>query len=137
MDGGYAARFVRRHSGLMEPDPLALQPGHFQRCTDRMVLQRVYYPGLLGDVFAGKRPKVAEDISRKDRRQPVENSRSYPATATGHVNFSRTTKVKSTALTRAADKEQRKCRSARRALVPHAHDQSLAWDVLNGKPQSL
>jgi WD40 repeat protein/uncharacterized caspase-like protein len=30
-----------------------------------------YYPGLLADVFAGKRPKVAEDVSKKDRRQPV------------------------------------------------------------------
>lgn len=30
-----------------------------------------YYPGLLGDVFAGKRPHVAQDVSKKDRRQPV------------------------------------------------------------------
>ena len=30
-----------------------------------------YYPGLLSDVFAGKRPKVALDISKKDRRQPI------------------------------------------------------------------
>jgi WD40 repeat protein/uncharacterized caspase-like protein len=30
-----------------------------------------YYPGLLADVFAGKRPKVAQDVSKKDRRQPV------------------------------------------------------------------
>lgn len=30
-----------------------------------------YYPGLLAEVFAGKRPRVAEDVSKKDRRQPV------------------------------------------------------------------
>lgn len=30
-----------------------------------------YYPGLLADIFAGKRPKVALDVSKKDRRQPV------------------------------------------------------------------
>jgi len=30
-----------------------------------------YYPGLLADVFNGKRPKVAQDVSKKDRRQPV------------------------------------------------------------------
>jgi hypothetical protein len=30
-----------------------------------------YYPGLLADVTAGKRPKVAQDVSKKDRRQPV------------------------------------------------------------------
>ncbi len=30
-----------------------------------------YYPGLLADIFAGKRPHVAQDVSKKDRRQPV------------------------------------------------------------------
>ena len=30
-----------------------------------------YYPGLLADVYFGKRPRVAQDISKKDRRQPV------------------------------------------------------------------
>jgi dipeptidyl aminopeptidase/acylaminoacyl peptidase len=30
-----------------------------------------YYPGLLADIFSGKRPRVAQDVSRKDRRQPV------------------------------------------------------------------
>ena len=29
-----------------------------------------YYPGLLADIFAGKRPKAPADISQKDRRQP-------------------------------------------------------------------
>ena len=29
-----------------------------------------YYPGLLNDIFAGKRPKAPTDISQKDRRQP-------------------------------------------------------------------
>ena len=28
-------------------------------------------PGLLADIFAGKRPRVAQDVSKKDRRQPV------------------------------------------------------------------
>jgi WD40 repeat protein len=30
-----------------------------------------YYPGLLSDIFAGKRPRIAQDVSKKDRRQPV------------------------------------------------------------------
>ena len=30
-----------------------------------------YYPGLLADIFAGKRPRVAQDVSKKDRRQPI------------------------------------------------------------------
>ena len=29
-----------------------------------------YHPGLLADIFAGKRPQAQSDISRKDRRQP-------------------------------------------------------------------
>lgn len=28
-----------------------------------------YYPGLLADIFNGKRPRVAQDVSKKDRRQ--------------------------------------------------------------------
>ena len=30
-----------------------------------------YHPGLLSDIFAGKRPKPAQDITKKDRRQPA------------------------------------------------------------------
>src|ERR1051325_10858974 len=30
-----------------------------------------YYPGLLADIFNGKRQKVAQDVSKKDRRQPI------------------------------------------------------------------
>ncbi len=30
-----------------------------------------YYPGLLAEILAGKTPKAPQDISRKDRRQPV------------------------------------------------------------------
>jgi WD40 repeat protein len=29
-----------------------------------------YAPGLLGDIFAGKRPQAAKDITERDRRQP-------------------------------------------------------------------
>jgi WD40 repeat protein len=29
-----------------------------------------YYPGLLADIFAGKRPQAPSDIAQKDRRQP-------------------------------------------------------------------
>jgi len=30
-----------------------------------------YHPGLLSDIFAGKRPKPSQDITKKDRRQPA------------------------------------------------------------------
>jgi WD40 repeat protein/uncharacterized caspase-like protein len=44
-----------------------------------------YYPGLLSDILAGKRPRVALDVSRKDRRQPVVKLSLVgdPASATG------------------------------------------------------
>ncbi len=32
-----------------------------------------YYPGLLAEIIAGKRPHAAQDISQKDRRQPKLN----------------------------------------------------------------
>ena len=30
-----------------------------------------YHPGLLSEVYGGKRPKVTQDVSKKDRRQPI------------------------------------------------------------------
>src|SRR4029079_6375160 len=30
-----------------------------------------YYPGLLSEIVHGKRPRVAQDVSKKDRRQPI------------------------------------------------------------------
>ena len=44
-----------------------------------------YYPGLLSEILAGKRPRVAQDVSRKDRRQPVVklSLAGEPAPATG------------------------------------------------------
>ncbi|HCX29960.1 MAG TPA: hypothetical protein DHU55_09370, partial [Blastocatellia bacterium] len=68
-----------------------------------------YYPGLLSDIFAGKRPQVAQDMSRKDRRQPIVKlsiapepaSASGPATAVA----SRTVKVRIDVTDAPADKD--------------------------------
>src|SRR5262249_17307895 len=61
-----------------------------------------YYPGLLSEVIAGKRPKVAQDISKKDRRQPVVKL----STGAGTENLStRTIKVKIDIADAAADKD--------------------------------
>src|SRR3989441_11048111 len=65
-----------------------------------------YYPGLLGDIFAGKRPHVAQDVSKKDRRQPkiklaLAGGQSVPATSVA----SRTIKVKIEVTEEAADKD--------------------------------
>jgi WD40 repeat protein/uncharacterized caspase-like protein len=53
-----------------------------------------YYPGLLADIFAGKRPHVAQDVSKKDRRQPIVklSLSGEPAPANGITT--RTVKVK-------------------------------------------
>ncbi|MBC7932568.1 MAG: caspase family protein [Rubrivivax sp.] len=42
-----------------------------------------YYPGLLADIFAGKRPASAQDIARKDRRQPELKITTAGAAANG------------------------------------------------------
>jgi uncharacterized caspase-like protein len=63
-----------------------------------------YYPGLLSDIFAGKRPKVAQDVSKKDRRQPVVKL-SLPGTATDSAVATRTIKVKLDVSDAPADKD--------------------------------
>ena len=45
-----------------------------------------YHPGLLSDIFAGKRPKVAQDISKKDRRQPIVKLSLGGAAATENIS---------------------------------------------------
>jgi WD40 repeat protein/uncharacterized caspase-like protein len=52
-----------------------------------------YYPGLLADVFNGKRPKVSQDVSKKDRRQPVVKL-SLPGQSADSAATTRTVKVK-------------------------------------------
>ena len=65
-----------------------------------------YYPGLLADIFAGKRPKVALDVSKKDRRQPVVKlSLVGPTDST---IASRTVKVKIDIADAPADKDNSK-----------------------------
>ena len=96
-----------------------------------------YYPGLLGEVFAGKRPKVAEDISRKDRRQPVVKlSLVDPAIATATGISARTTKVRIDITDAAADKENNQSASARDVRLFRNGSLIKVWrgDVLNGKP---
>lgn len=63
-----------------------------------------YYPGLLADVYYGKRPKVSQDVSKKDRRQPtVKLSVVGEVPATGVTT--RTLKLKIEVADAAADKD--------------------------------
>ncbi len=94
-----------------------------------------YYPGLLADVFSGKRPKVAEDISRKDRRQPiVKLSVGGETPATGIAT--RTVKVKLEITDAPADKDNPKGTGARDVRLFRNGSLVKVWrgDVLNGKP---
>jgi WD40 repeat protein len=42
----------------------------FQVAPVESFFNEFYYPGLLGDIFAGKNPQAKADILKKDRRQP-------------------------------------------------------------------
>jgi uncharacterized caspase-like protein len=63
-----------------------------------------YYPGLLSDIYGGKRPKVAQDVSKKDRRQPVVKLSLVGQQATEAI-AARTIKVKIDVTDAPADKE--------------------------------
>ncbi len=94
-----------------------------------------YYPGLLGEIFAGKRPKVAEDISRKDRRQPLVKL-SLAGDAPTATIASRTTKLKLEITDAAADKDNPQGAGARDLRLFRNGSLIKVWhgDVLNGKP---
>jgi len=63
-----------------------------------------YYPGLLSDIFSGNRPKVAADISRKDRRQPIVKLSLSGNGSTDNIS-SRTVKIKIDVTDAAADND--------------------------------
>lgn len=99
-----------------------------------------YYPGLLGDVFAGKRPRVALDVSKKDRRQPqvkltATGESSAPAAAATAIN-SRTTKVRIDVTDAPADKDNSQGTGARDVRLFRNGSLIKVWrgDVLEGKP---
>ena len=93
-----------------------------------------YYPGLLSEIFAGHRPHVAGDISRKDRRQPVVklsigNSGSAENIAT------RTMKIKIDITDAAADRDHARGSGARDLRLFRNGSLIKAWhgDVLKGQ----
>ncbi|HEV2829992.1 MAG TPA: caspase family protein [Pyrinomonadaceae bacterium] len=96
-----------------------------------------YYPGLLGDVIASKRPKVALDVSKKDRRQPiVKLSIAGNAAATETGIATRTIRVKVEVTDAPADKDNRGGSGARDVRLFRNGSLVKVWhgDVLNGKP---
>lgn len=98
-----------------------------------------YYPGLLSDVFAGKRPRVAQDVSKKDRRQPVVKlslSGEQAAQQTSDAAIaSRTIKVKIDITDAPADKDNRQGAGARDVRLFRNGSLVKVWrgDMLKGQ----
>ncbi|HMG75749.1 MAG TPA: caspase family protein [Pyrinomonadaceae bacterium] len=103
-----------------------------------------YYPGLLADVFAGKRPRVAQDVSRKDRRQPIVKL-SLPGEAAPAGGFAaRTIKIKIDITDAAADKDHPQGSGARDlrlfrngSLVKVWHGDALKGQAATGLEEEI
>ncbi len=92
-----------------------------------------YHPGLLADIFAGKRPKVAQDVSKKDRRQPVVKLSLVGPTA--ESVSTRTIKVKIDVSDAPADKDNPKGSGAQDVRLFRNGSLVKVWhgDVLKGQ----
>jgi WD40 repeat protein/uncharacterized caspase-like protein len=93
-----------------------------------------YYPGLLADIFAGKRPKVAQDVSKKDRRQPVVKL-SLVGQAPDSAVATRTIKVKIDVSDAPADKDHPQGTGAQDVRLFRNGSLVRVWhgDVLKGQ----
>jgi WD40 repeat protein/uncharacterized caspase-like protein len=93
-----------------------------------------YYPGLLADIFNGKRPKVAQDVSKKDRRQPVVKLSLVGQPADSAV-ATRTVKVKIDVSDAPADKDNPKGTGAQDVRLFRNGSLVKVWhgDVLKGQ----
>jgi WD40 repeat protein/uncharacterized caspase-like protein len=94
-----------------------------------------YYPGLLADIFAGKRPTVAQDVSKKDRRQPVVKL-SLVGQAAESTIATRTVKVKIDVSDAPADKDNPQGTGAQDVRLFRNGSLVKVWhgDVLKGQP---
>ena len=96
-----------------------------------------YYPGLLADILAGKRPRVAEDVSKKDRRQPIVKLSVSPQPGDPAADIaSRKVKVKIEIADAPADQGHPQGTGARDLRLFRNGSLVKVWhgDVLNGKP---
>jgi WD40 repeat protein len=94
-----------------------------------------YYPGLLADVFAGKRPHVAQDVSKKDRRQPVVKL-SLPGESTSPGGIAtRTVKIRIDITDAAPDKDHPEGSGARDVRLFRNGSLVKVWhgDALKGQ----
>jgi len=94
-----------------------------------------YHPGLLADIFAGKRPRVAQDVSKKDRRQPVVKL-SLAGQAPESTVATRTVKIKIDVTDAPADKDNPQGTGAQDVRLFRNGSLVKVWhgDVLKGQP---
>jgi WD40 repeat protein/uncharacterized caspase-like protein len=94
-----------------------------------------YYPGLLADIFAGKRPHVAQDVSKKDRRQPIVKLSVTGESAPAVGIAARTVKVKIDIADAAADKDHAQGSGARDVRMFRNGSLVRVWhgDALKGQ----
>jgi WD40 repeat protein/uncharacterized caspase-like protein len=95
-----------------------------------------YYPGLLSDVFGGKRPRVTQDVSKKDRRQPVVKLTLAGQQSPDAAIAARTIKVKIDITDAPADKDNPQGTGARDVRLFRNGSLVKVWhgDVLKGQP---
>ena len=99
-----------------------------------------YHPGLLSDVFGGKRPRVAQDVSKKDRRQPIVKlslvRQGVESPAADTAIALRTIKVKIDITDAPADKDNPQGTGARDVRLFRNGSLVKVWhgDVLQGQP---
>lgn len=94
-----------------------------------------YYPGLLADVFAGKRPHIAQDVSKKDRRQPIVKLELSGGPPTANGITTRTVKVKIDISDAAADSDHSQGTGARDVRLFRNGSLVKVWhgDALKGQ----
>ena len=95
-----------------------------------------YYPGLLSDIFSGKRPQVAQDVSKKDRRQPVVKLTLSGETPPASGITQRTAKVRIEIKDATADRDNPSGSGARDVRLFRNGSLVKVWhgDVLKGQP---
>ena len=94
-----------------------------------------YYPGLLSDIFAGKRPRVVQDVSKKDRRQPIVKLSVVGQQAPDAAIAARTVKLKIDITDAPADKDNPQGTGARDVRLFRNGSLVKVWhgDVLKGQ----
>jgi WD40 repeat protein len=94
-----------------------------------------YYPGLLADIFAGKRPHVAQDVSKKDRRQPIVKLSIAGEQPSASGIATRTVKVRVEVTDAAADKDHPQGSGARDVRLFRNGSLVKVWhgEVLKGQ----